>query len=126
MLNQSANTTFEKWEAGELSAEDALEQLSASLDSLEDRLEPLSHMKEELRNQIGLVVNHLGGKAEIRGWGRFEITAPARTTSYDARQLDALVAQLVEEGNVEMAQQITQCRKEGSRAGGLRITRAKA
>lgn len=121
----SQQTTFEKWEAGELSAEDALEQLSASLDSLEDRLDPLSQMKEQLRNQIGLVVNHMGGKAEIRGWGRFEITAPSRTTTYDAKQLDALVARLVEQGETELARQITQCRKEGSRAGGLRITRAK-
>ena len=114
---------FEQWQAGELSDQEALEQLCTSLNSLEDRLEPIEATHQMVRSQISEVVERQGGNVELAGFGKLVITSPTITTSYDARALDALVARLLKSGQADIAAEITDCRRESSRSGGLRITR---
>jgi chromosome segregation ATPase len=118
-------TTYDRWQEGDIQAEEALAQLCQSLDSLEDRLEPLQQQKDTLRTQISEVVEHLGGRAELDWFGSLQITSPTITVSYDREALDALVARLTAEGQASIAQQIAACRKESPRAGSLRIKRLK-
>lgn len=125
MKDANMFTTYDRWQEGDIQAEEALTQLCQSLDSLEDRLEPLQQQKDTLRTQISEVVEHLGGRAELDWFGALQITSPTVTVSYDREALDALVARLIAEGQASIAQQIAACRKESPRAGSLRIKRNK-
>jgi hypothetical protein len=78
-----------------------------------------------LRQQASEIVDYLGGKADVAGFGTFTITAPSQTIQYDSKELDRLVVHLISSGYEELAKQITSCRKESSRAGSLRINRAR-
>lgn len=118
-------TSYDRWQEGDIQAEEALTQLCQSLDSLEDRLEPLQQQKDTLRTQISEVVDYLGGRAELDWFGSLQITSPTVTATYDREALDALIARLTAEGQTEIAKQIAACRKESMRSGSLRIKRLK-
>jgi hypothetical protein len=118
-------TTYNRWQEGEIKAEEALTELCQSLDTLDDRLEPLQQQKEALRSQISEVVEYMNGRVELEGFGVLQITNATVTTTYDRESLDKLVARLVAEGQTEIARQIVACRKESMRSGGLRIKRNK-
>lgn len=111
----------QRWEEGELTNEEALEALTRELAILKDKLEPLQMAEKELRNDLSLVVERMGGQAEVEGFASLSISSAVRTYSYDRRGLDDLVKQLQTEGHRELADRILQYRQEGSRAGGLRI-----
>jgi hypothetical protein len=119
-------TDFDKWQDGELTDQHFLEASSRRLANLQDSLEPLQETEKVIKNQISLVVERLGGKANVPGFASFVITEPGQTVSYDSQKLDRLVAALISEGETALAQNITACRKVGSRVGYLRITKARA
>jgi hypothetical protein len=118
-------TTFKQYQEGEITPQYALDQIARQLDSLQDQIEPLNATEKVLRQQASEIVDYLGGKADVAGFGTFTITAPSQTIQYDSKELDRLVVNLIQAGYEELAKQITHCRKEGSRAGSLRINRAK-
>ncbi len=115
---------YDQWQEGDITADEALNQLCQQLVSLEDRLEPLEATRLAIRNQLSVVVEQLGGKAELAGFGTLHITQASLTANYDTRQLDALITRLSTDYPA-IAQAIADCRRESSRTGGLRITRAK-
>lgn len=119
-------TTFKQYQEGDITPQHALEAIARQLDSLQDQLAPLQETEKVLRQHASEIVEYLGGKADVAGFGSFTITAPSQTVSYDSKELDRLVASLINQGDVELARLIASCRKEGSRAGALRISRAKA
>jgi hypothetical protein len=118
-------TTFKQYQEGEITPQYALDQIARQLDSLQDQIEPLNATEKVLRQQASEIVDYLGGKADVAGFGTFTITAPSQTIQYDSKELDRLVVHLISSGYEELAKQITSCRKESSRAGSLRINRAK-
>ncbi len=126
MIDLHNPNTYQRWQDGELSDAEALELLCRQLTSLQDRLEPLQFVEKQLRAWISEVVDREGGRAEVAGFGRLQITGAGTTTTYDRRRLDSLVTRLAAEGQSELAQEIAACRKESSRSGGLRIIRDKA
>lgn len=132
-MSQQINTghfyrqdAYQLYQEGEIGAQQALDYIARQLDSIADSLGPLEEAQKQLRNQAGEIVERLGGKAEVAGFGSFAITAPSVTVTYDNKLMDRLVAALTGEGQTEVARRITACRREGSRAGSLRISRVKA
>jgi hypothetical protein len=118
-------TTFKQYQEGEITPQHALDKIARQLDSLQDQIEPLNATEKVLRQQASEIVDYLGGKADVAGFGTFTITAPSQTIQYDSKELDRLVVHLISSGYEELAKQITSCRKESSRAGSLRINRAR-
>lgn len=115
-------TTFEKWQDNELDPQEAVTALAHQLDSLQDRLEPLQEMEKALRSQMSVIVEALGGKVQLPGFGKLENTTPSKLVSYDRKALDNLVIRLMQY-SPEIAQDIANCRAESFRAGSFRITR---
>ena len=119
---QAQKTTYELWQEGELQGETALPALYQTLASIKDSLEPLEDMQKTVRAQISEVVQRdFNGLANLEGVAQIRITEPSKIISYDWRKLDALVIQLTNAGYHEIARDITQCRSESGRVGGLRI-----
>lgn len=125
MVDLTNPNTYQRWQDGDLSDQEALELLCRQLTGLQDRLEPLQFVEKQLRAWISEVVDREGGKAEVNGFGRLQITGAGMTATYDRRRLDNLVARLAAQGQSELAQEIAACRKESQRSGGLRIIRDK-
>lgn len=125
MVDLTNPNTYQRWQDGDLTDNEALELLCRQLVSLQDRLEPLQFVEKQLRAWISEVVNREGGRAEVNGFGRLQITGASQTVTYDRRKLDGLVARLAAEGNSELAHEIASYRKESARSGGLRIVRDK-
>jgi hypothetical protein len=125
MVDLNNPNTYRRWQDGELTDNEALELLCRQLTSLQDRLEPLQFVEKQLRAWISEVVDREGGRAEVNGFGRLQITGASQTVTYDRRKLDNLVARLAAEGYSDLAQEIASYRKESSRSGGLRILREK-
>jgi hypothetical protein len=123
MVDLNNPNTYQRWQDGELTDNEALELLCRQLTSLQDRLEPLQFVEKQLRAWISEVVDREGGRAEVDGFGRLQITGASQTVTYDRRKLDNLVARLAAEGYSDLAQEIASYRKESSRSGGLRILR---
>lgn len=119
------SNAFAKWELGDLTNEQALNALCSELGEVESEIEPLKREQQDLRDKISQVLDRAGGKAEVAGFGRIEITAPAIVTGYDRQKLDDLIVTLAAEGHSKTAQQIARCRTQSQRAGSLRITREK-
>ena len=119
-------TTFSEWEAGKLTDVQAARAIAFDLAELEEELTPALRDKETMRDQLSRIIAHAGGKMDISGFGSLQMTAPGVSTTYDAKRLDDLVLQLIAEGQSDIAECITACRKQSARAGSLRIVREKA
>lgn len=117
-------TTFDDWRAGFVTDAQALRSLASDLGEVESQLTPFELEKQSLRDQISQVLEHAGGQAQIAGFGRLEITAASVVTSYDKKQIEALLIDLTST-HPEVAQRLAACRVKGTRAGSLRITREK-
>lgn len=112
---------FDHWKQGDIGPHAALRALCSQLGEVQSDLDGLQEEREFLRSQISEIVNSLGGKVEVAGFGELRITEPVKTASYDRKQLDELVLWLIEHEQTGIAQRITGCRKESARAGSLQI-----
>lgn len=98
-----------------------------------DRLAALLDTKAALEAEEKLVRQNLSGlmrllgqeQTSVPGFGKLEMRVDSTTTTYDARQLDALIARLVVDWPA-IARAISDCRRETKRAGGLVVTREKS
>lgn len=115
---------YTQWLEGHAGPHEVLRQLAMDLGEVESELAPLEEARQVLRTRISHVVDRIGGKAEIPGFGKLEITSATKTVSYDRKQLDQLTIALLEE-YPHIARLITECRTESARAGSLRIVRDK-
>lgn len=115
-------TVFDDWRDGLVPDADACRALCRELGEVESQLAPLEAERAALREQISYILDKLGGKASVPGFGSLELTAPAVVRSYDKKRLDALLVELAIEAP-EIVARLAQCRTESARAGALRITR---
>lgn len=132
---------YAQWEAGELRSDEAIPLLVKQLANLQDRLEPLQHTEKAIRAQLSVMVDNVGGKFEVPGYGKLNITSAGTTVTYDRKELDKFTAALEHEileltlsgheseeyertridALVAVVGKLKSCRKESSRSGGLRI-----
>lgn len=117
-------SAYSEWQAGALTEAQALHVLASDLAETEDTLAPLLAERERLRNEIGTVLAHAGGKAQIPGFGRVRLTAPGVSVGYDADRIEYTIGLLAGQ-YPDIAYQLRQCRVERPRAGSLRIEREK-
>lgn len=115
-------TIFDDWRNGLISGADACRALCHDLGEVESQIAPLEQERAMLREQISYILDKLGGKASVPGFGSLELTAPAVVRGYDKKRLDALLIDLAAEAP-EIVARLAQCRTENARAGALRITR---
>ncbi|HEY1013011.1 MAG TPA: hypothetical protein VGE07_09940 [Herpetosiphonaceae bacterium] len=99
--------------------------LCSDLGEVESQLEGLTAERDQLRAQISEIVERLGGKASVRGFGELQIASPVKIVSYDRKGLETLTEELAANGYEEIAEAIRFYRKESARSGGLRINRVK-
>lgn len=121
---REGRTVYERWRAGELNDGEAIELLCGNLVSLEDSLEPLEEIRKTIRAQLSEIVERQArSQYTLPGFGTLKIMNSSKVALYDAKALDNLVEQLLNDGEVEIAHAILACRRESGRAGGLRISR---
>jgi hypothetical protein len=102
----------------------SLPDLCKELDRIESQTQALRERETEVRRRMLVIVRdeYAGQPVEVEGFGKLQITQDATVTTYDARQLDALIARLVADWPA-IARAISDCRRESSRKGGLRVSR---
>lgn len=95
------------------------------LGEIESEIKAHEYGRDQLRERITALTVELGGRVTIPNVGTVMVMGDSATRSYDTKALDALVRQLIADGDVHSAKAITECEKTSSRKGGLRITREK-
>lgn len=115
--------TFEGWQAGEVEPRAALRELCMDYAELEREVETLHCERAAVGAQISQIVASLGDRVFVAGFGELLLTPPATTVSYDPRQADALLGQLVAHGFCGIAHRLRACRHEVVEPGTLHITR---
>jgi hypothetical protein len=111
-----------RWESGSLNDEAALRELCAELDAAERALAPIEEARQQARALTSEVVERMGGRTQLSGFGQLVITTPSTVVSYDREMIDALLLQLERDQN-PLAATIRAARKTTQRAGHLQITR---
>lgn len=117
-------SVYQEWVDGYVTPMQAIRSLCMELGEVESDLAPLQEQREQLRVQIGEVLARVGEpKVTIKGFGALSLTGPSITQKYDTRMIDAIIDELTEAGNTELAQKLAACKGKSMRAGGLRIER---
>jgi hypothetical protein len=120
-----AADTWDAWEQGYATDQEAANVLARDLAEVEDQIAPLDRERKALRLQLERIVRRAGAPIKVQGIGELVTVDATHGTTYDPACLDSLIAALVGEGQLELAQRISLCRKEASRAGYLLVRRAK-
>jgi hypothetical protein len=103
-----------------------LQDMLGTLLEIENEIEALEFNKKIVKSNIQKIVEGLPDqRCEIAGMGTVLMTKPSPTASYEAKQLDALTAQLLQNGEIRTAQAIADCRKESLRASHLMFRKQK-
>ncbi len=112
-------------EHGTISAEQALKLLVDDIAEIEQVYERAEQARKQKRAEIEQVVLALGGKAQAGGY-EMVVTGSSTVSNYDTKRLDAVVADLLKRGYLDIAQEIAECRKETQRAGSLRVSKERS
>ena len=118
-IETTTSSEYEDTSVDAAAAQAELAWLAVQYQELEGHMAVLEIQRGDLRAAIAVRVHELGDKAEVGGY-TLEITSPTIVESYDAAGINRIVARLIAEGN-PLALDITSCRKEQPRAGGLRV-----
>ena len=102
-----------------------LKSLCNDLVAVEEQLSELEAQREAIRARLSELVDQLGGKIQLRGFGTLQISNPSVVVSYDRKGIEQLVQELEAAGNFALVDAIQTSRKESMRSGGLRILREK-
>lgn len=116
--------TYAAYLDGDATATEALRSLCSDYEELDQSYRDFEKMREATRAQISEVLERIGGKAEIAGFGTLTITSPSITTGYDKALIKALADDLADT-HPDIAARLTACSTKSMRAGGLRIERTK-
>ncbi len=103
--------------------EHQLHMLCQELGEVEDQLRPLEEERRRLRAELSLLVEELGGKAKVEGFGRLEVCNASFVVSYDRKKVEAIILKLIDLGQYHLADALRACKKESARPGVLRILR---
>ena len=110
------NPHFDK-EAAELLLRDYFEMKS--------ELEAHEAQVDDLRRNLQVLVEALGGSYKLDHVGTALITPASTSHSYDTKMIDAIKDKALQDGDVHTAKAIADARKETTRKATLRITGAK-
>ena len=109
------NNTDQEW----------LEALMRDYFETDSEITALEAIKNDIRRNIETLAVAMGGNVKLAHIGSVIVTEPSTSHSYDTKSIDALLMELVQAGELHTAKKIMECKKETTRAGGLRITKAK-
>ncbi len=98
--------------------------LCQELGEVESQLGPLQAERERLRAELSVLVERIGGKTTVDGFGRMEVSKASVHVSYDRKLLENVILHLIDLGQYHIADAIRSCKKESMRPGVLRIMRA--
>jgi hypothetical protein len=114
----SNESTWERWEDGAVSDESALAQLVTDLADLEQECRPAldahkayTKLVEQTRERIYRVMQRGNIKAHEANGAVVRLMEPDIRVSYDAAMLNELVADLVQNGELMIADRITAARR---------------
>lgn len=125
-MDSISHASYVQWQEGDLTPFATLRALCLELGEVESELAPLERQREQLRTQISDVLGRLDGqKAKIAGFGTVAILEGSLVENYNKPALNALVNDLLDEGNEAAAVRIRACCSRSWRKGGLRIEREK-
>jgi hypothetical protein len=92
---------------------------------IDSEITALEATQKDIRRNIETLAVAMGGNVKLAHIGSVIVTEPSTSHSYDTKSIDALLYELIENGELNTAKKIMECKKETTRAGGLRITKAK-
>ena len=92
---------------------------------MKSELEAYEAKSDDLRRDLTVLVEALGGSFKLDHVGTAIITPASTSHSYDTKAIDELLAQCVADGDISTAQTLTDARKLSHRKATLRITGAK-
>lgn len=92
---------------------------------MKSELEAYEAKADDLRRDLTVLVEALGGSYKLDHVGTAIITPPSTSHSYDTKAIDELLAQSVADGDIATAQALTDARKLSHRKATLRITGVK-
>jgi hypothetical protein len=92
---------------------------------MKSELEAHEAQVDDLRRNLQVVVEALGGTVKVDHVGTALITPQSTSHSYDTKMIDAVIAKALQDGDVHTAKAIADARKETTRKASLRITGAK-
>jgi hypothetical protein len=123
-MNTTATKPAVKTTTTYVTPEARLGALCYDLDQIEIAIAPLEAERQAIRAEISTIIEAIGTQ-ELEGFGKLEITSPARVITYDRTVIERVMLALIDEGRPELAERISAAKKERARAGSLRITRQK-
>ena len=92
---------------------------------VKSELEAHEARADDLRRDLTVLVEALGGSYKLDHVGTASITPASTSHSYDTKAIDELLAQSVADGDIATAQALTNARKLNHRKATLRITGVK-
>ena len=92
---------------------------------MKSELEAYEANVDDLRKNLQVLVEALGGSYKLDHVGTALITPPSTSHSYDTKAIDAIKDKALQDGDVHTAKAIADARKETTRKATLRITGAK-
>lgn len=108
------------YEDGELTPHQALRTLLSDLAETQDELKALERERDAIRAQIQQIVER-NGAFHIEGLGKASVIPGGTRESYNPKEMATVVARLVKEGQLEIAERIMKCQKYTEVKASLRI-----
>jgi hypothetical protein len=124
VIAQVRQNIYGAWLDGEVTALEALNSLMDDYGELDQSYKDFEGMREQTRNQISEVMTKLDDRVAVKGYV-LTMMAPQVVEGYDKKALNALVFELIDEGESPIADRIRACATKSARMGSLRIERAK-
>jgi hypothetical protein len=92
---------------------------------MKSELEAYEANVDDLRRNLQVLVEALGGSLKVDHVGTALITPQSTSHSYDTKAIDAIKDKALQDGDMHTAKAIADARKETTRKATLRITGAK-
>ena len=92
---------------------------------IDSEIQALEATQKDIRRNIETITIAMGGNVKLAHIGTALVTESSISHGYDTKAIDALLLDLISLGELHTAKRIMECKKETTRAGGLRITKAK-
>ncbi len=106
-----------------MNTEQRVYTLCQELGEVESQIAPLEQERRRLRAELSLLVEELGGKATVEGFGRLEVCNASFVVRYDRKAVEAVILKLIDLGQYHIADALRACKKESARPGVLRVLR---
>src|SRR3712207_1081957 len=98
-----------------MNQEQRLYALRQELGEVESQIAPLQQERDRLRSELSLLVEELGGKVTVAGFGRLKVSNASFVVSYDRKMIERVILKLIDMGQYYVADAIRSCKKESAR-----------